>query len=98
MEPIDPTTENERRFEEYQLGLESLNSKELSFVANIIHLMAIDNMVVKGTNDVRIAELLEPLKGKNHPVRSCLGLSPENRVKRAIEQLLIELGVKVRES
>ena len=31
MEPIDPTTENERRFEEYQLGLESLNSKELSF-------------------------------------------------------------------
>jgi len=49
-------------------------------------------------NDVRIAELLEPSKGKNHPVRSCLGLSPENRVKRAIEQLLIELGVKVRES
>ena len=69
-----------------------------SLVANIIHLMAIDNMVVKGTNDVRIAELLEPSKGKNHPVRSCLGLSPENRVKRAIEQLLIELGVKVRES
>ncbi len=60
--------------------------------------MAIDNMVVKGTNDVRIAELLEPSKGKNHPVRSCLGLSPESRVKRAIEQLLIELGVKVRES
>ena len=98
MEPIDPTTENGRRFEEYQFGLESLNSKELSFVANIIHLMAIDNMVVKGTNDVRIAELLEPSKGKNHPVRSCLGLSPESRVKRAIEQLLIELGVKVRES
>ena len=69
-----------------------------SLVANIIHLMAIDNMVVKGTNDVRIAELLEPSKGKNHPVRSCLGLSPENRVKRAIEQLLIELGVKVCES
>ena len=69
-----------------------------SLVANIIHLMTIDNMVVKGTNDVRIAELLEPSKGKNHPVRSCLGLSPENRVKRAIEQLLIELGVKVRES
>ena len=69
-----------------------------SLVANIIHLMAIDNMVVKGTNDVRIAELLEPSKGKNHPVRSCLGLSPESRVKRAIEQLLIELGVKVCES
>ena len=69
-----------------------------SLVANIIHLMTIDNMVVKGTNDARIAELLEPSKGKNHPVRNCLGLSPENRIKRAIEQLLIELGVKVCES
>ena len=39
MEPIDPTTENERRFEEYQLGLESLNSKELSFVVNMAHML-----------------------------------------------------------
>ena len=31
MEPIDSTTENKWRFEEYKLGLESLNSKELSF-------------------------------------------------------------------
>ena len=39
MEPIDPTTEHERRFEEYQLGLESLNSKELSFVVNMAHML-----------------------------------------------------------
>jgi hypothetical protein len=39
MEPIDPTTENERRFEEYQLGLESLNSKEMSFVVNMAHML-----------------------------------------------------------
>ena len=39
MEPIDPTTENERRFEEYKLGLESLNSKELSFVVNMAHML-----------------------------------------------------------
>jgi hypothetical protein len=39
MEPIDPTTENGRRFEEYQLGLESLNSKELSFVVNMAHML-----------------------------------------------------------
>lgn len=39
MEPIDPTTENGRRFEEYQLGIESLNSKELSFVVNMAHML-----------------------------------------------------------
>lgn len=39
MEPIDPTIENGRRFEEYQLGLESLNSKELSFVVNMAHML-----------------------------------------------------------
>ena len=39
MEPIDPTTENGRRFEEYKLGLESLNSKELSFVVKMAHML-----------------------------------------------------------
>lgn len=39
MEPIDSTTDNGRRFEEYQLGLESLNSKELSFVVNMAHML-----------------------------------------------------------
>ena len=39
MEPIDSTTENKWRFEEYKLGLESLNSKELSFVVNMAHML-----------------------------------------------------------
>lgn len=39
METIDSTTDNGRRFEEYQLGLESLNSKELSFVVNMAHML-----------------------------------------------------------
>ena len=39
MEPIDSTPDNGRRFEEYQLGLESLNSKELSFVVNMAHML-----------------------------------------------------------
>ena len=39
MEPIDSTTDNGRRFEEYKLGLESLNSKELSFVVNMAHML-----------------------------------------------------------
>ena len=39
MEQTDSTTDNGRRFEEYKLGLESLNSKELSFVVNIAHML-----------------------------------------------------------
>ena len=39
MEQIDSTTDNGRRFEEYKLGLESLNSKELSFVVNMAHML-----------------------------------------------------------
>ena len=39
MEQTDSTTDNGRRFEEYQLGLESLNSKELSFVVNMAHML-----------------------------------------------------------
>jgi hypothetical protein len=39
MEQIDSTTDNGRRFEEYKLGLESLNSKELSFVVKMAHML-----------------------------------------------------------
>ena len=39
MEQTDSTTDNGRRFEEYKLGLESLNSKELSFVVNMAHML-----------------------------------------------------------
>ena len=39
MEQTDSTTDNGRRFEEYKLGLESLNSKELSFVVKMAHML-----------------------------------------------------------
>jgi hypothetical protein len=51
---------------------------------------------VKETNDVRMAELLEPEKGKDHPVRNQLGLTPDDqRIKRAVEEVFIRHGVKV---
>ena len=37
MEVIEKNPDNEKRFEEEQLGLESLNQKELSFVVEMAH-------------------------------------------------------------
>ena len=79
----------------YDKGKQQGTTFNRNLVANIIHMMVLDNIVVQGTKDVEITELLEPAKGKSHPVRMSLGLSPEIKIKQAVEQLFIEMGVKV---
>jgi hypothetical protein len=37
-----------------------------------------------------MAELLEPGKGKDHPVRQRLSENPDGNVKKAVEQLFCE--------
>ena len=67
-----------------------------NLVAQISRMMALDGIIVKGTNDVMMAELLEPEKGKLHPVRNQLGLVPDDeRVKRAVEAVFKRYGVEV---
>ena len=67
-----------------------------NLVAQISHMM-IGGLIIKDTSDVRMAELLEPEKGKNHPVRGALGLSPEDKqVKKAVKEVLEKHGVKVK--
>ena len=65
-------------------------------MAQISRMMALDGIIVKETNDVMMAELLEPEKGKHHPVRNQLGLVPDdNKVKKAVEEVFKRHGVEV---
>ncbi len=67
-----------------------------NLVAQISRMMLLDGIIIKETNDVAMAELLEPEKGKNHPVRNQLGLTPEDiRIKKAVEEVFRRHGVKV---
>ena len=67
-----------------------------NLVAQISRMMALDGIIVKETNDVMMAELLEPEKGKHHPVRNQLGLVPDDeRVKKAVEAVFKRYGVEV---
>lgn len=67
-----------------------------NLVAQISRMMLMVGIIVKETNDVRMAELLEPEKGKDHPVRNQLGLTPDDqRIKRAVEEVFKRHGVKV---
>ena len=67
-----------------------------NLVAQISRMMAIDGIIIKGTNDVVMAELLEPEKGKHHPVRNQLGLVPDDhKIKKAVEEVFKRHGVEV---
>ena len=68
-----------------------------NLVAQISHMLLLDGVIIKETRDVRMAELLEPEKGKDHPVRGALGLSPDDEhVKKAVNEVLEKHGVKVK--
>lgn len=80
----------------YNRGKQQGTAFNRNLVAQISRMMALDGIIVKGTNDVMMAELLEPEKGKHHPVRNQLGLVPyDERVKRAVEAVFKRYGVKV---
>lgn len=64
-------------------------------VAQVSHMM-VGGVIIKNTTDVKMAELLEPEKGKDHSVRGALGVSPEDKqVKKAVKEVLEKHGVKV---
>lgn len=66
-----------------------------NLVAQISRMLVLVGIIVKDTNDKVMAELLEPEKGKDHPVRCQLALVPDdNRVKKAVEEVLLRHGVK----
>lgn len=66
-----------------------------NLVAQISRMMLLDGIIVRETNDVMMAELLEPEKGRDHPVRNQLGLVPDDaRIKKAVEEVFRRHGVK----
>ncbi len=68
-----------------------------NLVAQISHMFLLDGVIIKETRDVRMAELLEPEKGKDHPVRLALSTPPEDKqVKKAVNEVFEKHGVKVK--
>ena len=66
-----------------------------NLVAQITHMM-VGSIIEQGTTDVRMTELLEPERGKRHPVRAALAEVPEDKqVKRAVQEVLEKHIVKV---
>ena len=67
-----------------------------NLVAQISRMMAIDGIIVKETKDVAMAELLEPQRGKHHPVRKQLAFIPDdNKIKKAVKEVFKKHGVEV---
>ena len=80
----------------YERGSQKGTLFNRNLVAQISHMMVIKGVILKDTTDVRMAELLEPEKGRNHSVRGALALSPEDKqVKMAVFEVLEKHGVKV---
>ena len=80
----------------YERGSQKGTLFNRNLVAQISHMMVIGGIIHKDTPDVRMAELLEPVKGRNHSVRGALALSPDDKqVKRAVFEVLERHGVKV---
>ncbi len=66
-----------------------------NLVAQISHMMVLGGVIMKETTDVKMAELLEPEKGRNHSVRGALAAAPEDKqIKRAVKEVLERHGVK----
>ena len=79
----------------YERGSQKGTLFNRNLVARISHMLVIRGVIPRETTDVRMAELLEPEKGKNHPVRGALALSPEDKqIKNAVNRVLEKHGVK----
>jgi hypothetical protein len=72
----------------YNPGKQQGTTFNRDLVAQIAHLMG--SRVYTDTKAVQMAELLEPGKGKDHPVRQRLSENPDGNVKKAVEQLFCE--------
>jgi len=71
----------------YDRGKQQNTTFNRNMVAQIIHQMA-PQVYVPTANTVVMAELLEPGKGVNHPVRQKLGEVPEKHIKKLIDETL----------
>lgn len=81
----------------YERGRQQGTLFNRNLVAQISHMMLMDGVIIDNTTDVKMAELLEPEKGKFHPVRGALGTPPEDKqVKNAVNEVLEKHGVKVK--
>ena len=80
----------------YEKGSQKGTLFNRNLVAQISHMMAVNGVIVKETTDVRMAELKETEKGKNHSVRGALAVTPDDKlVKKAVNDVLERYGVKV---
>ena len=60
-----------------------------NLVARISHMMVLDGIITPNTSNLRMSELLEPEKGKDHSIRGELGMSPNDKmVKKAVKEVL----------
>lgn len=84
----------EVRLKVYDKGKQQNTTFNRDLVAQIVHQIGSRVYAVEAKPG-RMAELLEPSKGKDHPVRQKLGESPEGAIKKAVEGLLSERIVKV---
>ena len=81
----------------YERGRQQGTLFNRNLVAQISHMMLMDGVIINGTKPVRMAELLEPEKDKDHPVRGALITSPEDKqVKKAVNEVFEKHGVKVK--
>lgn len=66
-----------------------------NLVAQISHMM-VGGIIIEETDPTRMAELLEPQKGKKHSVRGALAVSPDDKqVKKAVIGILEKHSLKV---
>lgn len=73
----------------YKRGSQKGTVFNRNLVARISHMFLLGGIIAEGTSDVRMTELLEPEKGKNHSVRGELALMPEDKmVKKAVKEVL----------
>ena len=73
----------------YKRGSQKGTVFNRNLVARISHMFVMNGIIVQGTSDLRMTELLEPEKGKNHSVRGELALMPDDKlVKNAVKEVL----------
>ena len=81
----------------YERGRQKGTVFNRNLVAQISRMMMLEGIIIKETSDATMAELLEPEKGKAHPVRNQLGLTPDDsKITKAVEEVFLRHGVKVR--
>ena len=80
----------------YDRGKQQGTAFNRNLVAQIAHLMVDYDVYdhVRAT-PTTMAEMLEPQKGKDHPVRQALGEAPEKSVKAVVMQIIEERKKKV---